>query len=130
MHRHVLIVLILVQLSACATLTGGHEQDISITTTPAGATCTLTNGQASWTLAQTPASVSVERALQPLSITCKLAGYKPAHMPVEAKTRGRAYGNILLLGIPTLVDAATGAGYAYEPEDVALTLTPATSSSP
>ena len=124
MHRHVLIVLMLLQLTACATLTGGQEQDISITTRPTGAACTLTNGQESWTLSQTPGSVSIPRAYQAITVTCTQNGYTPASTTLEPQTRGRAYGNILLLGIPAVVDAGTGAGYEYNPDDIKLTLVP------
>jgi len=111
---------LLVTLTACATLTGGREQDISITTTPAGADCLLTNGQESWTLEKTPNTLSLPRAYQPITVTCTLAGYAPISTMLEPITRGRAYGNIPLGGVPAVVDMSTGAGYAYEPENVVL----------
>jgi hypothetical protein len=119
--KHPLIAItLLLSLTACATITGGSEQEISITTTPAGASCLLTNGQESWTLAQTPGNVSLPRAFQPITVTCTLAGYAPITTQLEPKTRGRAYGNILLGGVPAVVDSGTGAGYEYAPEDVML----------
>ncbi|MBX9726140.1 MAG: hypothetical protein K2X09_02640 [Rickettsiales bacterium] len=124
MIKHVFIIFTLTTLSACATLTGGHEQEIAVSTTPAGAKCLLTNGQESWTIETTPGAVSLPRAYQPIRVSCSLTRYETAHITLEPQTRGRAYGNILLLGLPTLVDASTGAGYEYTPEAIALTLTP------
>ncbi len=111
---------LLITLSACATLTGGREQEISITTTPAGANCLLSNGEESWTLDTTPSTISLPRAFQPIYVTCTLAGYAPVSATLEPFTRGRAYGNILLGGVPAVVDMSTGAGYEYEPESVDL----------
>jgi hypothetical protein len=120
MKKHLTTIALALTLSACATLTGGREQEISITTSPAGASCLLTNGEESWTLEQTPSSISLPRAYQPITVTCTLAGYAPVTAQLEPTTRGRAYGNIALLGVPAVVDMSTGAGYAYEPESVVL----------
>jgi hypothetical protein len=120
MKQHLVSLALLLSLSACATLTGGREQEISITTTPAGADCLLTNGEESWTLQQTPGSISLPRAYQSITINCTLAGYAPISTTLSPKTRGRTYGNIALGGIPAIVDMQTGAGYAYEPENVVL----------
>lgn len=108
-------------LSACATITASHEQEIKIVTTPAGARCVLETTQQQWLIEETPGSVTVPRAFEPLLVTCKLSGYAPKRMTLEAQTRGRAYGNILLLGVPALVDAGTGAGYEYSPDQLELT---------
>ena len=120
MKQLLLALTILVTLSACATLTGGREQDISITTTPAGADCLLTNGQESWTLEKTPNTIALPRAYQSITVNCTLAGYAPITTQLEPITRGRTYGNIALGGIPAVVDMSTGAGYAYSPESVVL----------
>lgn len=124
MIQRAFIIFALSTLSACATLTGGHEQQIAVNTTPAGAKCLFTNGQENWAVEMTPGAVSLPRAYQTIQVTCSLAGFEQARATLEPKTRGRAYGNILLLGLPTLVDASTGAGYEYEPENIALTLVP------
>lgn len=113
-------------LSACASITASHEQEIKVVTTPAGARCVLETTQQQWLIEETPGSVTVPRAFEPLLVTCKLVGYDTKHLTLEAQTRGRAYGNILLLGLPTLIDAATGAGYEYSPDHIELTLEPTT----
>ena len=118
-------------LSGCASVTAQDTQSISVATIPAGATCTLSNKLGAWAISSTPASASVHRSFSPLRIDCK-KGALSESQTLEPNTRGRAYGNILLLGIPAYVDAATGAGYEYSPDNVTLTLasTPATPSIP
>jgi hypothetical protein len=110
-------------LSACASVTAESTQTIALTTEPEGAICTLTNKVGSLESAPTPAKVNVQRSFSPLKIKCK-QGKRSATHTLEPFTRGRAYGNILLLGIPAYVDAATGAGYEYRPDAVHLKLHP------
>ncbi len=120
MNIRLVIPLLLLSLTACATITADTEQLIEITTRPAGANCVMSNSQGMWEVATTPGSVTVPRAFEPLDVLCKLPDGSTARTSLKAKTRGRAYGNILLLGVPTLVDASTGAGYEYEPASVDL----------
>ena len=126
-----LSLLLLASLTACATVTADSDQAISVTTLPAGAHCTLTNGEGSWQIAQTPGSVNVKRAFSKLNIECSETGIRKwkrvgksfwGSTKLEASTRNRAYGNILLGGVPALVDAATGDGYEYEQPNVSLKL--------
>lgn len=117
------LVTVLLSLSACATITAESDQLIELSTTPPGANCVLSNSQGSYTIATTPGSVIVPRMFEPLGVSCSLAGYPSVGTTLEAKTRGRAYGNILLLGLPAIVDASTGAGYEYEPARVTLNFT-------
>ena len=119
-----LALLLLIALSACATLTAESEQLITVSTNPPGANCVLSHSQGSWTIAQTPGTALVERSFDPLSIECALPGVGAAGVALDSSTRGRAYGNILLGGIPALVDAKTGDGYVYKPDSVTLELRP------
>lgn len=121
-RNHRIFIPIFLIVTACATVTAESEQAISVTTTPAGAHCELRNGEGSWNIVETPGNAMVRRAFSPLHIRCEKAGVGSADRIIEAKTRQRAYGNILLLGYPALVDAATGAGYEYESHEVTLEL--------
>jgi hypothetical protein len=115
--------LLLLALPACATITADSHQELTIATRPGDAQCIGTNKQGSWTLASTPGKLKVERDFSPLTIECKgTAG--TASKTLEPHTRGRAYGNILLGGVPAIIDAETGDGYAYEPETLILELQP------
>ena len=111
----------LLLLSACATLTAESDQTITITTSPAGAHCSAMIQNGSWIVAQTPGLIIVPRSYSPLMIECQLNGLRGS-ANVEAGTRGRAYGNLLMLGLPAIVDASTGAGYEYSPENVIIEL--------
>jgi hypothetical protein len=110
-------------LSGCATITAESTQEITLATEPAGAICKLTNKTGSWESAPTPAKVNVQRSFSPLDIECKKEKWSAKHT-LKPFTRGRAYGNILLLGFPAYIDAATGAGYEYRPDNVSMKLHP------
>lgn len=113
--------LLLLLLTACATITAESEQEISVRTTPEGAACNLRNKEGLWTLDRTPGTAVVKRSFSPLTITCAHEGEgPPMTATLDPKTRGRAYGNILLGGFPAYVDASTGAGYEYAPSEVEL----------
>ncbi len=114
----------LLLLAGCASITKGTDEPISVTTEPAGASCSLRNGVGEWDIDQTPATVTVQRSYSPLVITCITTRNARNSISLEPKTRGRAYGNILLGGVPALYDAHTGAAYDYQPQDVKLTLVP------
>lgn len=109
-------------LSACATLTAEGNQAIAVTTTPPGAACALSNAEGAWKIAATPGSATVERSFSPLAIRCTHPSAGSGSVTLEPTTRGRAYGNLLMLGIPALVDAATGDGYEYTPAEVDVSL--------
>jgi hypothetical protein len=118
--RTVVASLLCLTLTACATVVGGREQEIAIQTTPEGAKCLISGTEGSWSIERTPESFTVPRSLQPLTVTCTLEGYQPATTILEAKTRTLSYANILMLGVPALLDAQTGAGYEYDPSRVML----------
>lgn len=122
MKKHLLLASLLA-LSACATLTAESDQVITIETNPKGASCEVMTSENRWTLDQTPGTVVVKRAFEPLNVLCTGPGGERGSTSIEAQTRGRAYGNILLLGIPALVDASTGKGYVYSPDHISLNLT-------
>lgn len=118
--KHAALVVLLI-LPACATVTSKSTQDITVTTEPAGASCELTNKDGSWVIESTPGTVAVQRSFSPLTVHCAGNGLSATEV-LEPRTRGRAYGNILLFGLPAYVDAATEKGYEYEPDRISLTL--------
>jgi hypothetical protein len=128
--KKALPLLLLTLLPACATIVGGREQDIAIQTRPAGAACILSNSSTTWTVEQTPGMVSIPRGFEPVFVTCSLAGAGSVNTTLTPKTRGLAYGNILLAGIPVMYDHHTGAGYSYEPENLMLSLGSSGASAP
>lgn len=121
MKRYALALIPLL-LTGCATLTADKTQNITVLTQPEEATCTLTNGIRTWQIDRTPGSVDIERDYSNLDIRC-WSKDKKGQAILEPETRGRTYGNILLGGVPAIVDAQTGYGYKYESGMVLITLT-------
>ena len=110
-------------LSACATITTGASQSLSVDTVPErGAQCTLTNDKGTWSLPETPGSVTVTRAYSALNVKCKKEGGGEGATTVQSSTKGVAYGNILLGGIiGGAVDMSSGAAYDY-PASIIVTM--------
>ena len=116
-------------VAGCATVKNGTSQDVTVTTTPLGAACTLSNDGGHWKLV-TPGTVRVTRSSSDLTIRCSAPGYQEVTQSFAAfAKRGREYGyddrNPNYLDLPfAVVDAATGANHFY-PEKIELTLAPA-----
>ena len=113
----------LLTLTACATVTAEPDQEIKVTTVPPGATCALQNNDGAWNIPVTPGSVRVKRSFSALGIYCSSTDGGSGNASLEPQTRDRAFGNLLMLGLPATVDAATGDGYEYKPDTVTVELT-------
>ena len=104
--------------SGCASIVGGQNQSISVTTANdgndvEGAKCSLQNDKGSW-YATTPGSVTVRRSYGDLLVTCKLDGVAPGTASVKSTTKALAFGNAIFGGvIGVAVDTASGAAYDY-----------------
>jgi hypothetical protein len=114
------LIMLSAALSACATLTAEKTQFISVTTTPAGAACTLTNSAGEWKIPSTSGSVNVTRSVSRLVIRCKKEGLYGVH-GLNAVVRDRSVWNALM-GPAGAVDAYTGAGYEYRLDGMPITL--------
>lgn len=113
--RLAIVGILLLAVSGCASITTGQNQSLSVETSPCrGATCKLTNDKGVWYLNNTPGSVTVHRAYGDLTVTCEKDDFKSNPETVVSKTKGMAFGNILVGGIiGAAVDAGTGAAYDY-----------------
>jgi hypothetical protein len=104
-------------LSACASLTSGTEQTITVVTAPVtNASCTLRNAHGSWQVPRTPGTVTIRRAYGELTVACAAADGGSSGEATAASTVAPAtFGNILLMGsvVWAAVDAASGAAFAY-----------------
>ena len=104
--------------SGCASIVGGQNQSISVTTASdgkevEGAKCSLQNDKGSW-YATTPGSVTVRRSYADLLVTCKLDSVAPGTASVKSTTKALAFGNAIFGGvIGVAVDTASGAAYDY-----------------
>ncbi len=103
-------------LSACATITTGTTQQITVETPYAiGSSCDLKDSAGgSYYIKSTPDSAMVNKGDGPLTVKCEKAGYNDGVTVVEEKFQGATLGNIILGGgIGVIVDAASGAAQEY-----------------
>lgn len=112
-----LALLALLLTSACATLTTGTTQPLTITSEPAGAICRLErDGGVVGVVNPTPGSVTISRSSRDLSVRCEKQGFEPGLRTISAGFQAATLGNILLGGVVGIViDAASGAAGQYEP---------------
>ena len=120
---NLVLVLILMTISGCATITRGKAADLEFITTPAGAQVETTNG---FSCISTPCKIKVPRKSEFVANITK-AGCTPAAVSVTNKIAGQGgaalAGNIFVGGIIGVgVDAATGASLDLVPNPVTVEL--------
>jgi hypothetical protein len=114
----VIVSLASLQLSGCASITGGTQQSISVETKKdasavPGAECEIINGKGKWFIS-TPGSAQIQRSNDPLLITCNKSGFDTGRASVESIVRAGMAGNFIFGGlIGAAIDHASGAGYDY-----------------
>ncbi len=111
----------------CASVTRGTTENISISSTPSGATAEL-SGLDNPTSCVTPCVVVVKRSAD-ITVTINKDGYEPQVIPLTKEIPGSGAagfaGNILLGGLVGMgVDAATGAAQDHKPNPVIVTMNP------
>jgi hypothetical protein len=133
MIRLLLAAVIVAPCLGCASVTRGTTENISIATTPTGATADI-SGLEIPTACVTPCVVQAKRNAD-ISVTINKEGYEPQTIPLTKEIPGSGAagfaGNILLGGLVGMgVDAATGAAQDHKPNPVIVTLRPLRSGSP
>lgn len=113
----------------CASISRGTTENISISSTPPGATAEL-SGLDNPTSCVTPCVVVVKRSAD-ITVTVNKEGYEPQVIPLTKEIAGTGAagfaGNVLVGGLVGMgVDAATGAANDHKPNPVIVTLNPAT----
>ncbi len=105
-------------LPACATVVEGTSDTVTLSTTPAGATCTVDrNGERVGAVAATPGSLRLSKSRHDLNVTCTKEGYQLATTTASSRFTGATFGNILAGGVVgVVVDAASGANNRYPPD--------------
>lgn len=111
----------------CASVSRGTTENISIVSTPPGATAEL-SGLDNPTSCITPCVVVAKRNAD-ITVTINKEGYQPQVIPLtkEVPPTGAAgfAGNVLVGGLVGMgVDAVTGAAQDHKPNPVAVTLQP------
>jgi hypothetical protein len=121
------IVALAATLGGCASVTRGTTENISIATTPSGATADIT-GLEIPTACVTPCVIVAKRNAD-ITITIGKEGFEPQVIPLTRDISGSGgagfAGNILLGGVIGMgVDAVTGAATDHRPNPVIVTLQP------
>ena len=111
----------------CASVTRGTTENISISTTPSGATADI-SGLDIPTACVTPCVVQAKRNAE-ITVTINKEGYEPQTIPLTKEIPGSGAagfaGNLLLGGVVGMgVDAVTGAALDHKPNPVIVTLQP------
>ena len=120
-------------LGGCASVTRGTTENISITSTPAGAEATIT-GLDVPTACITPCAIVAKRSAD-ITVSFAKEGYEPEIVALtkEVPATGAAgfAGNVLAAGLIGMgVDAATGAAQDHKPNPVIVTLKPSKTVAP
>ncbi len=128
MIRLLLAAAIAAPCCGCASVTRGTTENISISSTPPGATAEL-SGLDNPTSCLTPCVVVVKRSAD-ITVTINKEGYEPQVIPLTKEVPGTGAagfaGNLLVGGLIGMgVDAATGAATDHKPNPVIVTLQPA-----
>jgi hypothetical protein len=102
-------------LSGCASIFEGTTQQISVTTTPAGARCTFwRNGTLISDIAATPGAVTIRKTRDDLTIICDKRGYGTATYINHSGLAMATFANILTAGLAWAYDSTRGADNKYE----------------
>jgi hypothetical protein len=124
MNRYAGIAAVLLALPGCSSLIEGTTQEITITSNPLGAACSVWRGGAVIArIPSTPAAVTLTKTKEDILVTCDKPGYQQATLVNKARLAGAVAGNVLNGGLGWGVDSATGADNKYD-RTVALTLVP------
>jgi len=111
-------------LVGCGTIIHGSTQDVSISSTPAGAEVSIDGAD----VGETPLTQSLDRGSQH-TIKLSLDGYESESIMVNKSASGWVAGNIIFGGLIGLaVDAATGGMYKLDPTDISREMDAATAS--
>ena len=110
-------VVLLINMTGCASITKGTSQSITINTEPTGAVCTLSReGIDIAVVNPTPGSVTVDKDKDTITVLCKKDKYQNSAEALSSKVHGMTFGNILLGGVIGLaIDAGSGAMHHYQP---------------
>lgn len=119
MRSQALLIISILLLPGCASITGSSTQNISIQTrAPDGkevkeAQCDLINKRGTYFLT-TPGTIMISRSNDDLTVTCRKEGFENGRAGVVSNTKGSMFGNIILGGgIGAIVDHNNGSAYEY-----------------
>lgn len=116
--------LLLLSLSACASIVSDNDSTTYISTEPDEARCDL-HGQDFKRVVHTPDSITLPAEAAPIVVACKKEGFRTTTAELDTSMDGWIVGNLIFGGlIGVAIDAARGAGQKYPPQ-LQVILTPA-----
>lgn len=120
-----IIMLALVTLSACATVTTGTNHTILVESEPTGATCKLQRNDSNiGAVNPTPGTVRISKSRHDVLVTCEKADHQATIRLVTASFQAMTAGNVLIGGVVGLAtDLASGAAVIY-PDSIKVVLWP------
>lgn len=104
-------------LASCAAIVQGTTQEITVNTTPQGASCDFQReGRSIGTIPATPGTLKVDRTKFDISIVCAKDGYETSTYLHKSGANVSGTGASILLtgGVGWAVDSASGADNQYE----------------
>jgi len=114
-----LVAVVMVITSGCASITGTTIQSISVQTRAqdgkevSGSACELTNSKGKWFITS-PGSVTVTRSNDDMQVLCNKPGLEPGRASVVSAIKGSMFGNIIFGGgIGAIIDHNNGSAYEY-----------------
>ena len=112
-------------LSACATITKGSDQSVSILTDPAGAECRMErDGMTIAVVNPTPGTVQIDKSKHAVVVKCAADGYQDTFATMASEFQDMTVGNVVFGGLIGLaIDAGSGAMNQY-PSEITLLLVP------
>jgi hypothetical protein len=114
----ILMILLAIVSSGCATIIDGKNQSVSFDSEPKGATV-IVNGR---TLGVTPTTVQIEK-VKGQSLKIEKEGFKVYETQLSTHLNSWFWGNIVIGGLlGSTTDGVTGAMYEYEPNQYYVTL--------
>lgn len=111
--------------AGCSTIIEGTSQDITLTSVPSEAACTVQkNGVTIATVNKTPGRVTVDKSSADLTVVCNKEGFKETRGTLESDLAAATFGNAIAGGlIGVVIDASTGANSKYD-DTITVTLVP------
>lgn len=109
--------LMVMGLTACASMTTDATQTLSVTAVCRGdlvpeATCTFRNDKGEWS-ARVPGNIAIRPSYDDLTVTCT-QGPSTGSAQYQSKNTTAVWGNVLAGGVVGyVVDASRGAGFRY-----------------
>ena len=108
--RVIAAVALLAVLSSCSSIVNGSTDNVSVTSDPEGAKCTIA-GQTF----RTPASIPVKHSSDATLVSCSKEGYETGAAPLQSSTSAWVIGDLFMPWLLSFgVDFITGNAWVYD----------------